>query len=393
MINKQQRFAHVQPTYPVHHKRKVPFSPKISVPATFPSQALEIRRLDNELDRFILSEQDYLTIVIDAFASNIHYSTKIECNPLPFEEVRRLTRDSFEGKATDNPGWPSQEIINHVASWQVPEYFGLPWSIEKVKRVHKILMDGVLPEDQQGTLRDHPSQIEDAGVAYFFPAPPQYIGEELGALVDWTNDQAGAFDPVVAATVFFHEFESIHPFSNGNGRAGRTLFHVYLQNMGLPNAHLCRIEQQILSDPNMYYSLLAWTDQTGSYTELIEYITEAILAAYRSAVSQLGSMNLLGRDLDENAKRILIRAKRQHEWFTLAQASSWVQGITEQTVRKHLNHLTTLGALEKQGRTRATKSRFPMRFPQLTALTSTLQTTLGGDNSIQTAAATLPQTR
>src|SRR2546430_2592461 len=196
MINPQRRFAHVQPTYPVHHKRKVPFGPKLIIPASFPETALELRRLDSELDRFILSEKDYASIVADAFASNIHYSTKLEGNPLSIEEVQRLTRDSLDGQEIHVTGWPGQEIINHVASWRLPTYFRLPWTIDRIRGIHAILMKGVLPGGQQGTFRKERGQVEDQGVAYFYPAPHEHIEEELGALLEWTNTQAGAFNPV-----------------------------------------------------------------------------------------------------------------------------------------------------------------------------------------------------
>src|SRR5437667_3413942 len=114
MVIRSLKYGHLALEYPVHHRRKVPFRPLIEPPVDFPTRALELRRLDVDLDRFILSGKDYLQIIADAFASNIHKSTQIEGNPLTLEQVRRITLDSFrkgKAKAVDKP---TQEIINHL---------------------------------------------------------------------------------------------------------------------------------------------------------------------------------------------------------------------------------------------------------------------------------------
>lgn len=359
----ESRFSGCRVRHPVRHRRKDPFRPVVQVPADFPRRALELRRLDAELDRFILSAGDYMDLVVDAFATNVHYSTKLEGNPLPLEEVRRLTRNSFEGLRGGTLDKPRQEIINHLMAWVSPGTFETPWSVEMIRFVHQYLMEGVEPESLPGEFRKGPAYITQGRDVVFQGADPRLVPDEMRSLADWLNGQGIALFPVVAATVFFHEFESIHPFRDGNGRTGRTLFHAYLQNHGLPNASLCKVEYEITKDPETYYLLLGWTDQEESYTELVDYVTDCTLAAYRSAIGAFRAKDLLTSDLEEAARRILVRAKQKKAWFKVAEAVGWVSGIGEQTVRRHLNGLVERGVLEAEGQTKAKRYRFadPLR--------------------------------
>jgi Fic family protein len=158
--------------------------------------------------------------------------------------------------------------------------------------------------------------------------------------------------------VFFHEFESIHPFVDGNGRTGRVLFHGYLQNHGLPHSHLCTIEKQITENPRTYYNVLAWTDHEEDYELLLNYFTEATLTSYRNAVERFRSKDLLSGDMDEVKKRLLIKARREGGWFSSTEASDWISGRSQDTVRRHLNDLTDMDLLETKGQTRAKRYTF-----------------------------------
>lgn len=360
-------YGHCKYPIPVRHKLKVPFEPRIRFPEGFSQRAVELRRLDGELDRFILKASDYIDLMVEAWSVNIHQSVKVEGNPLSLQEVRRVARESLIPRGTTQPyqrDWPRQEVLNHLAIQANPGEWGVLWTVEGLRYLHGFLMDGAPSEVQPGKLRDFRGVItSDEGEELCITAPPESIEKELESLLKWRNELAEAYFPVIAATVFFHEFESIHPFADGNGRMGRVLFHHYLQTQGLPNSHLCMIEQELMDDLEQYYNLLAWTDHSESYTEVVDFFTDAVLKSYRTAVRHLSGKDLLSKNLDETAKRLLIRAKRHQEWFTVGEAEEWVDGRVHTTVRKHLNDLVDEGALEAEGRTKGKHYRFkdPLR--------------------------------
>lgn len=358
-----EKFRHCQSPMPVRHKRKVPFLPVVVAPPRLKERIQEVTRLDQELERHVLRQSDYFDLVADAYASNFHYSTKLEGNPLPLSEVRKITRNSLRGKKQKIGNGHRQEILNHLMIALSPDAWRLPWTIDEVQGVHRMLLDGVDEEARPGQFRDFRSAIEDEdGDDSFITAPPEHIAEELTSLVHWVNNQAPTLHPIVAGAILFHEFESIHPFADGNGRTGRVLLHGYLGEHGLSHAHLCMVEKEVTEDPELYYRVLAWTDHTGSYTELVDYFADAIQLSYRKAVRRFAEKDLLSSAMDETAKRIVVQAKRHSEWFKIEDAARWVDGRAEDTVRRHLNGLVREGVLETQGATKAKRYRYPSPF-------------------------------
>lgn len=348
--------------FPVSHRKKDPFDPKISLSLEYRRILNEIRELDRELNRFVLSYTDYKDLVDEAYASNIHWSVKIEGNKLSLEEVKHLTSRFTERKADENNPGPRQEIINHLYSFFMRDVFNLPWSKDTILKMHRLLMEGVNEDLPAGTIRDREVSVYGPdGFEYFRTCPTNHIEEELQNLLNWLN--YSPYDEIVSATIFFHEFESIHPFSDGNGRTGRTLFQVLMQEFGLKNCKLCKFEAEMLSDSSTYYDLLAYTDATGVYTQLVMYVAESLLIAYRRAVEEFGSKDQL-RDLDENYK-VLVEKARTVDCFTIKDAHTWVPAMSDQTLRTKLEVLVNRGILEKQGATRYMTYRFSDPFREI----------------------------
>jgi Fic family protein len=357
------KFSHVQPMYPALHRRKVPFAPQITVPSGLTIKLAEIRRLDRELGRHILRLEDYRQLVTDAWSKNIHRSVQVEGNPLSLETVREITRNSLGGETGPEPKLtePVQEIWNHILVHLLPELWRPPWTTRRLTTLHAVLLKGAPESKGPGKFRDRPgpsSVVSSTGQELLRTAPSEAIGEELDSLLHWRNTLAEAYDPVVAATVFFHEFESIHPFVDGNGRAGRVLFQIYLQLSGLPNSNLCLIDYELMKDIEAYYRMLSWADQTASYTDLIDYFADAVLESYRNAHARYKAKDLLSSDMDETTKRLMIAAKDHGEWFSIQQASEWAPSLSEQTIGKHLRILVKDDVLESKGSTRSKRFRF-----------------------------------
>ncbi len=351
IVNDRKEFG-----YPVKHKRKVPFDPDIVIKRDFSKKNREIFRLDTELDRFILAFDDYRELVLDAFSSNIHYSTELEGNPLDLEEVERITRDSFERGSDLDEDYdkPTQEVVNHILTWMSTLFKG-DWDLDTIRTVHGLIMND-FDEAKPGEFRTVRTSIQtDSGQEIFIPAPPEHIKEELQSLLKWVNKRSSAYSPVVSGAVLFHEFESIHPFLDGNGRVGRTLFHGYLHERGLTNSKLCLIEKEIVGDKEYYYDLLARTDYSGDYTELIDHFADSVLKSYRKAISAFQDRDLLTSDLDEISKRILTKARRKRGWFNLDDVRHWCQNESDYVLRKRIRHLVEINALSEKGRTRAKK--------------------------------------
>lgn len=349
--------------YPVRHKKKDPFKPDLKLSNHYHGMIDEIRTLDSMLNDIILGDEDYLDLVIDAYSINIHWSVKIEGNDLPLDEVRRITKLFTEGDCeNETRNGPKQEILNHLYSFFAKEIFGQPWTINTIISVHSLLMRGVDLKATPGEFRKVTASVMgNDNFEYFITCPPGSIELELGSLLEWL--EFSPFDAVCTSVLFFHEFESIHPFVDGNGRTGRTLFQILLQERGLKNSKLCKFEQELLKDTETYYTLLAYTDRTGDYVPFIMYVTEALLSAYQNAVELFEKKDKL-KDLDEVTKTLAKKSKSVVA-FTVADAVSWVTKVQDQTVRSKLSTLVSMGILEREGNTRSTRYHFCDPFKKI----------------------------
>lgn len=370
MTIKQYNYSHVSPPEPVTHRRKAtPFQPRFQISRETADALQEITRLDQELNRFVLRARDYLSLVERAWAGNFHASTSLEGNPLTFIEVHRVTSRALGSSIfpTGHQSPYSQEIVNHLFAWLLPDALAPPWTVPFICRLHGFLLKGVDESAGPGELSQKQMTVvrPGTGETLFYGAPASSIGAELATLVDWINFQAPAYHPVVAAAILFHEFESIHPFSDGNGRVGRVLFHAYLQNAGLRNAHLCLIEQTLVADSDLYYRVLAWTDDRANYTDLVRYFTEAVLTSYREAKEELQQQDLLSKGMDEHRRVLMVQAKRHRDWFTVKEATAWTDSVVHATVRNHLNALVEDDVLQAQGETKSRKYRFKSPFHEV----------------------------
>lgn len=352
--------------YPVRHRKKDLSRIEARIDLEYKRKILDIRDMDAQLGNYILGADDYVELVSEAHSVNVHWSTHLEGNPLSLDEVRKSSRRMMTSKEViiKDPG-PAQEIMNHLYFLFAGDMFLLPWHIETIEDLHRILMTGTGEDCSPGTIRTKGEEMgvyTEDGTESFIACPGVHVRNELGALLDWID--ISPYDPLVTAVVFFHEFESIHPFTEGNGRVGRTLFHILMQELGLENFGLCRLEDKLLAVNGRYYSLMEYTDAEADYTPLCEFFTDCILEAYDEAIREFSAKDVL-KGLDENARTIALEARAEGDWFSVSDAREWVGGVGEQTVRARLSDLTGMKVLEKDGLTRATRYRFRDPFEHL----------------------------
>ena len=100
--------------YPVKHRKKVPFKPEVEVSPESEDMVGEVRSMDEAMEFMLLSERDYRNLVVGAYARNIHWSTKIEGNTLPYERVHRIISHFVDGRKDDLHDRQVREIVNQA---------------------------------------------------------------------------------------------------------------------------------------------------------------------------------------------------------------------------------------------------------------------------------------
>jgi Fic family protein len=155
---------------------------------------------------------------------------------------RRLLRAKVARVSHDEPSDTAAiEVLRNIEtmSWAVDALSAVPAiTISDVLAIHRRLLAGTRLEEHAGKLRTAQNWIGGSDYnpcsAAFVPPPPQLVGPLLEDLCAFCN--AGSLPAVAQAALAHAQFETIHPFVDGNGRTGRVLIHVILRRRGLaPN--------------------------------------------------------------------------------------------------------------------------------------------------------------
>lgn len=143
-----------------------------------------------------------------------------------------------------------EEVTNylHAFRWtqeQLRDPKGLPISVRLLCEAHRRLLDGARGAGKQpGELRRSQNWIGGTrpGNAVFVPPPPEHVSTLLADMERFIHDEAKDLPPMVKVALIHAQFETIHPFLDGNGRIGRLLIAALFEHWGL------------LSEPLMYLS-------------------------------------------------------------------------------------------------------------------------------------------
>lgn len=224
----------------------------------------------------IKSESD-LEQVLDNFRIMFAYHSNVIENP---ETTYHDTREIFEnGKVTGFTGNVRTifEIQNQRDCYEILKGCILekePVSSELICRIHRVLMKGCYDEnryakgERPGEYKKHEYVVGDSiGVL------PEEVPEEIEYICEAVNEYRGE-DILTAASYLHLNFESIHPFADGNGRVGRTLMNYYLMTHNYPPTIIYN------EDKKEYYLALALFDTTEEIEGFKIFIREQTIKTW-----------------------------------------------------------------------------------------------------------------
>ena len=179
--------------------------------------------------------------------------------------------------------------------------------------------------------------------------PPQDHQEILGLqgnLEEFINDdQISHLDPLVKMAIIHHQFESIHPFYDGNGRTGRILNVLYLVTKGLLNIPILYLSKYIISDKSSYYNLLTKVRESGEWEDWLLYMIKGVEKTSLETIETIKKIQSLmmeyKHELRDNYKfysQDLLNNLFQHP-YTKIELLEKDLGVTRLTASNYLNKL------------------------------------------------------
>jgi Fic family protein len=130
-------------------------------------------------------------------------------------------------------------------------------------------------------------------IVYTPPQNKQEIMDLLTNLVLHYNEQNDDLPPLINLAILHYQFESIHPFYDGNGRTGRILNILYLILNDLIEVPILYLSSYIIKNKADYYKLLNQTNKTGGWKDWILYILKAVEITSLQTIKKINSINAL----------------------------------------------------------------------------------------------------
>ncbi|HEU4601826.1 MAG TPA: Fic family protein [Steroidobacteraceae bacterium] len=260
----------------------------------------------------------------------------------------------------EQPGVPeedAQEVSRYVSALEhgLKRLRGdLPLSQRLICEVHKVLLGGGRGSKlTPGEFRR--SQVWIGGTrpgnAVFVPPPANEVPECFTRFERFLHDDPNPTPSLVKAALAHVQFETIHPFLDGNGRVGRLLIALQLASDGLLRQPLLYISYYFKQQRRTYYELLNRVRETGDWETWLEFFADAISSSATQAVSSarrlldLSSADAQSIEKLGRAAASALAVHRSLQRQPLATSASLVKatGLTPATVNKSLAHLERLG--------------------------------------------------
>lgn len=164
---------------------------------------------------------------------------------------------------------------------------GFPLSNRLLREMHgRLLARGRGAEKEPGAFRRTQNWIGGTrpGNAHFVPPPPDHLADQMAELERFIHDEQLPFSALIKAALAHVQFETIHPFLDGNGRIGRLLIALLLHHEGVLRQPLLYLSLYFKQHRSEYYRLLDATRESGDWEAWLDFFLEGVLFTANGAV-------------------------------------------------------------------------------------------------------------
>lgn len=200
-------------------------------------------------------------------------------------------------------------------------------------------------------------------IIYTPPQEKNEILDYMDNLINYINDTNGV-DPLIKLAIIHYQFESIHPFYDGNGRTGRILNILYLVLSDLLDTPILYLSKYIIKTKQEYYRLFQETRKTNNYEDWIIYMLKGI---EQTSISTINVINKISDEMKRMKKELREKTKIYskellealfYEFYTRVSHIKTKLNVSERTALRYLNVLEEQGFItsEKIGRERIYKN-------------------------------------
>lgn len=282
-------------------------------------------------------------------------SSKIEGTQTNMEEALLDKEDVALDKRDD---W--EEVQNYVEAMNeaVAKLQTLPFSARLIRETHKTLMQGVRGKHKQpGEFRHSQNWIGGASIkdAVFVPPVHTSIGELIADIEKFVHNEQQYFPELLKAALVHYQFETIHPFLDGNGRVGRLLITLYLVSRGILKQPVLYLSDFFERNRQLYYDNLMRVREKNDLLQWFKFFLVGVIETAKSSAATFDNILKLQKQVEVQLQTLGSRAANaQKVVYSLYQRPmidaakvSEVAGVSAASAYKLIVDLERFGILKE----------------------------------------------
>ncbi len=235
-------------------------------------------------------------------------SSKIEGTRTNMEEALLEKEDVALDKRDD---W--EEVQNYVAAMNeaIEKLHSLPFSARLIKDTHKTLLQGVRGKHKlPGEFRESQNWIGGATIndAVFVPPLHSSIGELIGDMEKFVHDEERYFPELLKIALVHYQFETIHPFLDGNGRVGRLMITLYLVSKGILKQPILYLSDFFERNRSYYYDNLMQVREKNDLLRWFKFFLVGVIETAKNGIDTFDKILKLQKQVEAQIQCLGSRA-------------------------------------------------------------------------------------
>lgn len=225
-------------------------------------------------------------------------SSKIEGTKTNIEEALLNREDISEEKRDD---W--EEVQNYIAALNkaIEKLNEIPFSSRLIRQTHEILLSGVRGKRKlPGEFRSSQNWIGGASIsdATFIPPIHTTLNEYMSDLEKFAHDNEHYFPELLKIALIHYQFETIHPFLDGNGRVGRLMITLYLVEKGLLKKPILYLSDFFEKNRTLYYDNLMKVREKQEINQWFKFFLVGVIETAKNSISTFDKILKLQKDIE-----------------------------------------------------------------------------------------------